>query len=228
MAFKLQTWEGIIIALIVYATIGYINQYVTENTVSHVMDQPPLYDRGHNAFPLVPKLYADIIVITIVAYFILRWGIRYPKTLENYLWIVTILFVGRVFMFSVTQLPPPRPGCSSRKPDDPKHYRVLKKTWKECKDLIYSGHTLHVVLVFLFVMYLAKSTLEKVIVTVAVGIALVLIIASRIHYTVDVLLATFVTILVFFAWPGVDKVIENIRTGGLYGMVLRQTHTIVR
>jgi hypothetical protein len=129
-------------------------------------------------------------------------------------------------MFSVTQLPPPRPGCSSKKPGDPKHYRVLRKTWKECKDLIYSGHTLHSVLVLLFVLYLAKSSLEKVIVAVAVGIALVMIIASRIHYTVDVLLATFVTILVFYAWPGVDKVIENIRVGGIYGITLSQTHNL--
>lgn len=226
MAFKLETWEGIIIALIVYGAVGYINQFVAENTVWQEMDTPPLYDLGHNALPLVPKLYADVVVVAIVAYFVLRWGLRYPKTLENYLWIVTVLFVGRVVMFSVTQMPPARPECSSKKAGDPKHFRVLKKTWKQCTDLIFSGHSLHAVLVLMFVLYLAKSTLEKVVVTVAVAIALVLIIASRIHYTVDVLLATLITILVFFAWPGTDKVIENIRQGGLYGITLRQTHNL--
>lgn len=220
MAFHLTNLEGIVIALILYGVVGYINQYVTENTVSHVMDYPPLFDRGHNAFPLVPKLYADVIVISIVAYFVLRWGVRYPKTIENYLWIVVFLFIGRVVMFSMTQLPPPLPGCSAKKPGDPKHFRVLKKSWKECKDLIYSGHTLHAVLVLLFVLYISKSVLEKVVVACAVVIAIVMIIASRIHYTVDVLLATLLTILVFFAWPGVDKVIENIRAGGTYGIML--------
>lgn len=221
---KLGTYEGIFVALVVYLAVGYVNQYVAENTVSHVMDIPPLYDRGHNALPLFPKKYADIAVVAIVAYFVLRWGIRYPKTLENYLWIATILFVARVFMFSMTQLPPPRPGCSSKKEGDPKHYRVLKKTWQECKDLIFSGHTLHTVLVMLFVLYLAKSPLEKTLVVLASGIALVLIVGSRIHYTVDVLLASLITILIFYSWPGVDSVISNITEGGLYGLALKQTY----
>ena len=228
MTFKLETWQGIAVALFVYLAVGYTNQFATENTVSYVMDTPPLYDRGHNVLPLVPKLYADIAVVSIVAYFVLRWGIRYPKALENYLWIVAILFVGRVAMFTVTQIPPARPECSTRKPGDPIRYRVFQKGWKECKDLIYSGHTLHTVLALLFILYLSKSVLEKFIVTIAVGIALVLIIASRIHYTVDVLLATFITILVFFAWPGVDNVIDNILKGGLYGITLTQTHNLAK
>ena len=228
MSFKLETWQGIGIALFVYLAVGYINQFATENAVSYVMDMPPLYDRGHNVLPVVPKIYADILVITIVLYFLLRWGIKYPKALENYLWIVTILFVGRVVMFTVTQLPPAEPECSNKKPGEPIHYQVMRKGWKECKDLIYSGHTLHAVLVLLFVLYLSKSILEKIIVTIAVGIALVLIIASRLHYTVDVLLATFITILVFFAWPGVDNVIDNILKGGLYGITLTQTHNLTK
>jgi hypothetical protein len=228
MAEQLKTWQGIVLAIVFYLLVGYINQYVSENTVSHVIDLPPLYDRGHNAFPVISKTYPDVAVILIVAYFVIRWGIRYPKVLENYLWIVTVLFVGRVVMFSVTQLPPPHPGCTSKKQGDPKHYRVLRKTWMECKDLIYSGHTLHSVLVLLFVLYLSKSIFEKALLSVVVGITLVLIIASRIHYTVDVLLATFISILVFYAWPGVDKVIQNITQGGLYGITLSQTHDLTK
>jgi hypothetical protein len=226
MAFKLPTWAGITIAIIVYLIVGYINQFATENTIYYVIDQPPLYDSGHNVLPLVPKIYADMTVISIVSYFILRWGFLYPKTLENYLWLATILFIGRIAMFSVTQLPPPIPGCSSKKPDEPIHFQVMRTKWQECKDLIYSGHTFHTVLVLLFILYLSNSNLEKLIITVVSGIALVLIIASRIHYTVDVLLATLITILVFYAWPGVDKVINNIRVGGLYGITLSQTHNL--
>jgi len=38
MTFKLETWQGIAVALFVYLAVGYTNQFATENTVSYVMD----------------------------------------------------------------------------------------------------------------------------------------------------------------------------------------------
>jgi hypothetical protein len=51
-------------------------------------------------------------------------------------------------------------------------------------------------------------------------IELLLIIGSRIHYTADVLVGTLMTILIFYAWPGINNVFRHIYEGGIYGATL--------
>jgi len=227
MAYKMPTWLGIAIALTVYLVVGYANQFGAENQrIQYDEEHPPLYDRLHNVLPVVPKLFPDVLTVGIVSYFLLVWGIRYPKIIENYLWIATFLFVGRVLCFTVTQFPPARDECSTRKEGEKVHFRVFSKNWKTCNDAMYSGHTFHTMLALLFILYLSKSTIEKTIIFLLVLLDLTLIIASRIHYSCDVLVATLVTILMFYAWPGVDNVIKNITDGGIYGLMLKQTHVL--
>lgn len=223
----LSTTQGILLALFVYGAVGYANSFAEKNQVlQYGIDNPPLYDRLHNALPVFSKFYADVLAVALVAYFILRWGIKYPKVIENYLWIVTMLFIGRVLTFTVTQFPPSRPGCSTRREGDRIIANPFPKGWQSCRDMLYSGHTLHTVLVLLFVLYLSKSTGEKAVVSVLVLLELVLIIGSRMHYSCDVFIATLVTILIFYSWPGVDNVIRNIGEGGIYGVMLKQTHQL--
>ena len=227
MAYKMPTWFGIAVALTVYLIVGYANQFGAENQIiQYEEEHPPLYDRLHNILPVVPKLWTDVLTVGIVTYFILVWGIKYPKTIENYLWIAAILFVGRVLCFTVTQFPPARDECSTRVKGEKVHFRVFQKNWKTCNDAMYSGHTFHTVLALLFILYLSKSTLEKSIVFVVALLNLTFIIASRIHYSCDVLVAILVTILIFYAWPGVDNVVRNILEGGIYGVMLKQTHVL--
>jgi hypothetical protein len=87
---------------------------------------------------------------------------------------------------------------------------------------MYSGHTMHCVLVTLFTLFLAPSTWEKVLVILLTFVELVLIVGSRIHYTADVLVGSLVTILIFFAWPGINSIWSNISKGGIYGAMLRK------
>jgi hypothetical protein len=212
---------ALITAFSVYLIIGYINQFAAENQVYHNINEPPLYDRGHNLIPRLNKIYPDIGVSLIIGYFVIRWGIKYPNVLINYFWIVSVLFMGRVVMLTVTQLPPAIPGCSTVKKGDKLHFKLLKETWNSCIDYMYSGHTLHCVLVALFTMYLSTSVLEKGIIVIATLIEMALIIGSRIHYTSDVLVATLVSILVFFAWPGIGNIKTHVTAGGIYGELLR-------
>jgi hypothetical protein len=224
---KMNTWVGILLALIAYGTVGYANAFAEKNEIlQYPIDNPPLYDRLHNIIPVIPRKYADWLAIGLVAYFIIRWGFKYPKVIENYLWIVTFLFIGRVLCFTVTQFPPCHPDCSSRREGDKIIANPFKKGWVSCKDNMYSGHTLHVVLVLLFILYLSKSVAEKSIIFVLVFIELILIIGARLHYSCDVFVATLVSILVFFAWPSVDNVMKNITDGGIYGLMLKQTHNL--
>lgn len=227
MGFMLEKWKGVLIALAAYAAIGYLNQFATENQTTHEYGRRPLYDVGHNLIPQVPLIYPDIALYAIVGYFIIRWGIAYPKVLQNYLWLLVILFIGRIAMFTTTRVPPPpREGCYERRRGEKIIVVVKKKKNHTCQDMLYSGHTFHVMLVLLFVLYLSHSSVEKALVFVATVLTLLLIIAARIHYTVDVLIGVLVSILLFYAWPGADVAIKNIVNGGIYGIMLKQTHVL--
>lgn len=215
------TYKSLIIAIVFYLLVGYINEFAAENQVYHNINEAPLYDRGHNFLPLLPKNLPDIGLFIFLAYFILRWCITHPTTLINYLWMISFLFIGRVFLLTLTQLPPAVRGCSTVKKHEPLHFTVFRNGWNECLDYMYSGHTIHCVLIALFTIYLSSNIGEKVLVVLATIIELLLIIGSRIHYTADVLVGTIVTILIFFSWPGVEKLRSHIYKGGIYGYFLK-------
>jgi len=216
-----QTVISLLVAVSIYVIMGYINQFASENQVYHNINDPPLYDRGHNLIPLLDKKLPDVGLVLFAMYFIVRWGIPYPNVLINYMWMVSALFIGRVILLTVTQLPPAVPGCSTIKKGDKPHFKLMRKKWHQCLDYMYSGHTLHCVLILLFTVYLSPHAMEKAFIFVMLLIEMTLIIGSRIHYTSDVLVATMVSILVFFAWPSVSNIKSHITAGGIYGSLLR-------
>ena len=212
--------KELFIAIVCYLLIGYINEFVAENQVYHDINAQPLFDRGHNLLPLFSKKLPDIGLISFLLYFVVRWGVPYPHTLINYLWIVAFLFVGRVVLLSVTQVPPALPGCSTAEKGDSLYFNVFRKGWNECLDYMYSGHTIHCVLVALFTFFLSPSVVEKSIVIFLLFVELLFIIGSRIHYTADVLVGSLMTVLIFYAWPGINNVFHHIYKGGIYGATL--------
>ena len=213
--------KELVLAVVVYLTMGYINEFVAQNQVYHSIHQPPMFDRGHNLLPLYSKRYPDYLLAVILLYFLVRWAIPYPHTLINYLWIISLLFIGRVIILSVTQFPPALPGCSTIQPGEKFNFNIFRKNWNTCIDYMYSGHTIHSVLVALFTLHLSNSPIEKISIVFLTLIELVFIIGSRIHYTGDVLVATVVSVLAFYAWPGIDKLLEHMMNGGIYGKLLR-------
>jgi|688.fasta_scaffold455635_2 hypothetical protein len=218
----METWKKVCLAAIFYFLIGYINEFVAENQIYHNINNPPLFDRGHNLIPLLSKTLPNTGLILMLVYFIIRWGFHYPNSLINYMVIIGILFIGRVVLLSVTQLPPALPGCSTIKTGDKLHFRVFGKGWHECLDYMYSGHSLHCVLIALFTLFLSNSIIEKTLIILATLVELVFIIGSRMHYTSDVLVGTLISILVFFSWPGVGNVLKHIYNGGKYGELLKR------
>jgi len=214
--------KEIVFALLAYLGIGYINEFTAENQVYHNINDPPLYDRGHRIFPVISKNYPNYLLIALVIYFISRWGYKHPTTIVNYLWMITVLFTGRVILLTVTQLPPPLPGCSTVNKEDPLHFKVLQNTWVECMDLMYSGHAIHSVLILMFVLYLSPYKLERYGLMAITFIELCFIIAARLHYTSDVLVATIVTLLLFVGWVDINQLGHHWYHGGLYGRLLKK------
>jgi hypothetical protein len=214
--------KEVIFAIVAYLFVGYINEFTAENQVYHTVHDPPLFDRGHQLFPVISMNYANGLLIALLFYFLFRWALKHPSTLVNYLWMTTFLFIGRVVLLTVTQLPPPILGCSSVAKGDPLHFKLLQKTWTECMDLMYSGHTIHSVLIALFVLYLSPYAWEKIIISGLTLIELCFIIAGRLHYTSDVLVAALVSFLTFVAWPDISVVVHHWYHGGIYGQLLKK------
>ena len=67
--------KDVIIAIVVYLLIGYINEFVAENQVYQDINAPPLFDRGHNVLPQFSKNLPNIGLISFIVYFVVRWGI---------------------------------------------------------------------------------------------------------------------------------------------------------
>jgi hypothetical protein len=214
--------KEILMAIGVYLSIGYINEFTAENQVYHSINDPPLFDRGHQLFPVINQAYANYLLIALISYFVLRWGVQYPRVAINYLWMISFLFVGRVILLTVTQLPPPIDGCSTVKKGDPLHFHVLKKTWTECMDLMYSGHSIHAVLIFMFVLYLSPYTIEKIGIFILTIVELCFIVAGRLHYTSDVLIATLVSVLTFVSWTDINTIVSHWYNGGIQGQMLKK------
>jgi hypothetical protein len=215
--------KELLIAIAAYLSVGYINEFTAENQVYHDIKNPPLFDRGHQLFPTIDQKYPNYLLIALISYFVLRWGVQYPRTAINYLWMISFLFAGRVLVLTVTQLPPPLPGCSTVAKGDSLHFRVLKKTWTECMDLMYSGHAIHTVLIFMFVLYLSPYKLEKLALGIITLVELCCIIASRLHYTADVLVASIVSVLTFVSWTDINTIVHHWYHGGTYGRMLLKT-----
>ena len=206
-----QTLKKIFLALCIYFFICYWNEFSNINFVNNSHNQPPLYDRVHHALPLISSSYCDWGLALFLIYFILRWGLQDLNILSNYLWIVAILFFGRFLCFTLTQYPPAVSNCADTKHTDPWRWTFFYDT-SYCNDYLFSGHTLHTVLILLFVLNLQAPIEEKIIIFVLTIVEILLILASRIHYTSDVIVAIILTILIFYAWPGVGKITDNIKS----------------
>ena len=214
----LSTTQGIALALVVYLVAGLANQLTAQN-IPYEASQP-LYDAVHRVVPDRPKWWADAGLVAFLVYFGLRWGIAQPKLVENFLWMAALLFLPRVFAFSLTRFPPCRTNCSVRKPDDPVRWWPFAGHFKTCNDLGTSGHTIHVVLITLIVLFAPCSRAEKVAVVAALVGELYLIEAGRLHYSCDLVVGTLAAVLMFYAWPGIDRVLPNLRAGGAFGRML--------
>lgn len=118
------------------------------------------------------------------------------------LWILSLLYLFRMWSFLVTTVPNPVQNCVPKYGDDPTSYLILvgrMATGKvsACTDNIYSGHTaLATVLLYSNVIYARRWYFS--IYSIAHVLAIIsTILLTRLHYTVDVLIALFMTSFVY-------------------------------
>ena len=192
-----------IFSIVLYLLILYINQWFAVNSPDMEKNQTRLYDSGFNILkPPISSRIPDILLATTMIYFNLRWYLTSKKILIKFLFLITILFTMRVFIFMATETPTPLANCDPNKEGDGWNKQDIKWIFgdkeKTCIDNMFSGHAAHIVGMFLFTFMFSSYISEKIIMGMVMVAILISLVWSRLHYTSDVAVGTCLTIGYFF------------------------------
>ena len=188
---------------IYFIVIFIVTVFITENLKDYEFKDDSLPDVLHNNFKKFISMQNVNYILTVYLLYcfirVITLNIRY---MCDALILISILFILRIFTFSVTNLPP---TYILKKNKELCKYKIFgkslgfsfKKISKTCNDYMYSGHTVHIVSLLLFILYFSKNIIEKIILTCLAIFLLFIIINSRMHYTSDVIVAVIITFLLF-------------------------------
>ncbi len=183
--------------------------------------QVPLHDRGFTIFPdwtLLRSWLPDMLLTSLLAatllfniFWIHKPRMEYQGFLvaRRMIWVLATLYFFRTWSFLVTTVPSPLRGCTGKYlPEDmspsemvPGYIKLIGQmatgSVTACTDNIYSGHTsLITILVMTFIMYSGVNFL-KVYAAIHGALALLAILITRLHYTVDIYIALLVASFIF-------------------------------
>ena len=191
----------------IYAAIGYVSEWYSINIIE-LENKEPLVDTGFEIIPHLNPKICDVTLSLMCLYFGIKWFIVDVTKLTTYLNIMTWIFLIRLLCFTITTVPHPIGNeCTGRKPNDPIIWNVLPYLWNHykhsCYDLMFSGHAAHATLIMMFTLVYSKNNYERYIITAMNMICNLLIIASRFHYSHDVIIGTAISILSFGAYHSI-------------------------
>lgn len=204
------------------AVFFFLSLLVMMHTMNYVHyrlpSQPPLPDLGHDWIPVIrPENVGDypmLVSAALVVYMAFFWDrTDLSRALPRFLVTLGSMYVLRLFTISVTTLPVTDNHCRFARKEIASFWRntlmgllTLGMKNVHCGDLMFSGHTIMIVLLWeVSHTYFVRYRLLNWTVTMASLTAFFLIVATRSHYTVDVLVGWFVTVcawkLVPNYWP---------------------------
>lgn len=192
---------GIELSVIFYLIVTWINMLFAINLPRNNKHNERLYDRFHELIPQIKPHYADDLMLYIFIYFIGRWTFIDIVLVENFMILMGIIFIFRLFTFTLTEMPPIINECIFRKNNDPYQYWVFGKIdIRHCNDYMFSGHACHSTLILLLTLYYSFYIIEKCVISIFVFIEYYLILACRLHYSSDVIVGVIITSLLFYSW----------------------------
>lgn len=206
----------LVASIILLGGVLYLNVYVALNQPNYYRYGYPLKDIGHEYLsPLIEKSFinkhqkqmVDIGVMVVFIVALIKILFEPPSkiiyVLTSFAFLEICIFIIRLFSFTATKLPYPAPWkCENQlKWQEKSQFPYLADAKYICGDYIFSGHTAHCILVTLF--YLFESTsylIEKIFMCCMSLMVMVLLVTSKLHYTVDVILSFFICISSFFSY----------------------------
>ncbi|KAL6765394.1 PAP2 superfamily C-terminal-domain-containing protein [Haematococcus lacustris] len=212
-----QRWLIIMFGLVMQYVHGIFTQ------LAHRMHQPqeqPLHDIGFDMLPeLGPQLFwvSEAIFGSLFAAFVLWTFTPFVMQRKRFytvvmwsrlLMVLVVCQALRIVTFTATQLPGPsyhcRAGESSAVRPWPQHWSghiiidVQRQVSRSCGDLVFSSHTIFMLTGILAYNEYGSQLIMKAVAWTCGAIVSALIIASRKHYTVDIVVAWYTVPLVFY------------------------------
>jgi|UniRef100_A0A6C0BSM1 hypothetical protein len=187
-----------IIYIILFISLIYLQIIVKKQKIKQKINTPDtvvapetLSDLGHKMIPSISQFYilhSDIILVSMfLALFIL---IKSPNTLQDFFKKGSILLLLRSISICLTDLP------QINNNDCKLGNQISKIVGGKCtNDYMFSGHTSMTLLISLFIMkelpYLQIPMLS------ITTIQIYIILATRMHYSIDIFIAILLTYLVY-------------------------------
>lgn len=164
-------------------------------SVHDLRHSPPLFDIIHDYTPsfqqyrIVPELCYLAPVLFTSALMLYHFDQRSLDCIRTFLWTHAFLLCFRAISFSSTLLPDSSQTC---------HTSIFTGS---CYDLIYSGHVMIMLLsILLGQHFFILNPIINAIFILDLAVTSVLVIVTRNHYTVDVVIALLMTPLTFIAF----------------------------
>ena len=180
-----------------YIILAYLNSFIANNISLPERVAPKLFDVGHYLFPEISTFYPDILFFSLLIYFIFRWRNNHDL-LKAFFLICSSLFFIRLLTFPVTQIPPAfnEADCFKPSADGPWIFFTFYSS-STCVDYMFSAHAFHLTVISLITLYNSKNYFERILIPLSAIINLMIIIASRMHYTVDIVIGFVLSILIY-------------------------------
>lgn len=191
----------IILILIRYLSNSFINsKHVPKNNI---------HDVCHNFLPTVGLtrtknyIYDFYTILPVLLVFVLSCYYCDLSLAYEFAVIIIILNALRPIFYAITILPDPTERCEKNKQIHSDFYEFFVGS---CKDMIFSGHIANS---FMGLMYLMKYFGLKPIYAALHQIILIIwMLCSKRHYTVDIIIAYLVSILLFDYKDKIFKLLE--------------------
>ncbi|KAF9914945.1 hypothetical protein BX616_007249 [Lobosporangium transversale] len=200
---------AVVYFVVICIGMAFCNQLSDHRWVNTGYTDVLLRDRGFDVIEAQADIQpANTFVMTSVVFTVLGIGLICPNwtmrgiVLRRILWVIGTLSAFRALTLSVTTLPTPKEEC---RPSLKTGFwdmfivalQMIPGTVEACTDDIFSGHTVFMVSCAIQWRLYCRNKWVTYFSYLYISIGLYYVIATRLHYTVDVVLAIFIT---FAGW----------------------------
>ncbi|KAI8596424.1 hypothetical protein EDD21DRAFT_3865 [Dissophora ornata] len=219
--------SSIIYFVVVCIAMAFCNQFSDHRWVETDYTNIILRDRGFDIFPARRDITpANTFVMTSIVFTLIGIAFICPNWTERIIvlrrvfWVVGTLSVYRALTLSVTTLPTPKEGCI---PATERGFKdmfwialeMIPGTVEACTDDIFSGHTVFMVTCAIQWRLYCRNKWATYFSYAYITVGLYFVIATRLHYTVDVVLAIFIT---YAAWSLYIAMIDVVMEKEYFGL----------
>ncbi|KAF8966852.1 60S acidic ribosomal protein P2 [Entomortierella lignicola] len=199
--------------------MAFCNQLSDNRWVETDYTKILLKDRGFDVIAAQADIQpANTFVMTSVVFTVLGIGLICPNwttramVVRRIMWIIGTLSAYRALTLSVTTLPTPKAECNPTLKTGfwdmfMVSLQMIPGTVEACTDDIFSGHTVFMVTCAIQWRLYCKNKWITYFAYLYISIGLYFVVATRLHYTVDVVLAVFITYAIWSIYINMIEVV---------------------